>query len=325
MAQHPIRTPAQVRPSKRDLHGILIVDKPEGPTSHDVVAQLRRALGTRAIGHAGTLDPAATGVLVIAVGEATKLTAYLTGQDKAYIATVSFGRATSTLDAQGEVTEEGPLPPAFRAELESVTRGNSASGLLGRALDAELARTEQIPPAFSAIKQQGRPVHERARNGEIVDLPPRPIEVRSLEVLGAEANRLTIGLCVSKGYYVRSFARDLGIHLDCPAHLASLRRTASGPFSLAEAVASSSPPEFLLSSLLPLPLAACRALPYAGLTEAGTQRARQGKRLRPDDFSASPPGQLAAWLSPAGALVAIGEPNEEGAFVVRRGFVELPA
>lgn len=307
------------------LHGVLIVNKPSGPTSHDVVAGLRRSLRTRSVGHAGTLDPAATGVLVVAIGEATKLTPYLTSQDKSYEATVSLGSATTTLDAEGDVTSEESLPADLLEELRSLDErrdSDSPGTLLARAIDAELRREAQIPPAFSAIKQQGRPVHERARAGEAVELAPRPVRLRSVDLLGSEGQRLRMRLRVSKGYYVRSFARDFGEALGLPAHLSSLHRIASGAFSIEEAIAPSSPREALLAAIIPLAEAARRALPAATLTEAGVTRARQGKRLREDDFTAPPPSAIAAWFSPGGLLVAIGEPreDEEGGFAVRRGF-----
>lgn len=311
---------ARRRHSGGSPRGILVVDKPAGPTSHDIVAKLRRALGTRAIGHAGTLDPAATGVLVVAIGEATKLSPYLTAHDKTYLAAVSFGQATTTLDAEGEVTDEAPLPAAFATELESVARGEYVDGALARALDVERARTQQIPPAFSAIKQQGRPAHERARRGETVELAPREVAARSIEIIGVEENRLVVSLCVSKGYYVRSFARDLGQSLGLPSHLFSLRRTASGPFSVRDTIALSSSTEELFSAIIPLSEAACRALPSATLTSEGVERARHGKRLRLEDFLGPPPFERAAWLSPEGELIAVGEAGPEGGFYVRRGF-----
>lgn len=311
---------------RKELHGVLVVDKPAGPTSHDIVARLRRTLRTRAIGHAGTLDPAATGVLVVAVGEATKLSPYLTAHDKAYIATVAFGQATTTLDAEGEVTETRPLPPERAAELQRVADGAAPSGALAEALAGELERREQVPPAFSAIKQQGRPVHERARQGEVVELAPRPVKVGAIEVLGATASTLTARIEVSKGYYVRSFARDLGARLGVPAHLTSLRRIQSGPFSLDEAVDPSSSEEALRAALIPLADAACRALPCARLSAEGEKRARQGKRIRSIDFLSPPPhdAELSAWLSEQGALVAIGVKRSEGEYAVQRGFVENP-
>lgn len=302
------------------LHGVIVVHKPAGPTSHDIVAGLRRSLGTRAVGHSGTLDPAATGVLVVAIGEATKLTPYLTAQDKTYQATVSLGSATTTLDAEGAVTDEQPIPADLLDELRSIEKDGALPLAVGQAMEAELRREAQVPPAFSAIKQQGRPVHEKARIGEAVELEPRQVRLHSLELLGVDGHQLRFQLRVSKGYYVRSFARDVGESLGVPAHLSALYRIASGPFSIDEALPPSSTRDEWLAKLIPLAEAARRVLPGASLTEDGVVRARQGKRLCEADFSNPPPDTIAAWISPEGALVAIGEPHETGGFAVRRGF-----
>jgi len=203
------------------VHGVLVVDKPGGMTSHDVVARARRLFGTRAVGHAGTLDPMATGVLVLLFGEACKLSAYLTGQDKTYSAGVRFGSATDSLDADGRVTEERTLPAGWLAR-----------ETLDRALAVERARTLQVPPAVSAISEGGRRAYQRVRAGETVELAPRPVRVARLELLEWSDAGVDVELEVSKGYYVRAFARDLGATLGVPAHLGRLRRLTSGAFSL---------------------------------------------------------------------------------------------
>jgi len=293
--------------------GVLVVHKPRGPTSHDVVAQARRLLGTRAVGHAGTLDPMASGVLVLLVGEATKLSPYVTADSKVYRAIVAFGRSTHTLDAEGETTAEAPLPPGFPDPLA-----------LEAALQAERQRTEQVPPLVSALHVDGERAHRLARRGETPELPPRPVTLHRLELLRSGPDSVTVELAVGKGYYVRSFARDLGETLGVPAHLAALERRSSGPYGLESAIAwppAASPP------LLSLAEAACRALPKAILTAEGTTRARQGKQLTDADFESPPPAELAApsaWLGPDGALVAIGVRGADGAFQVVRGFREIP-
>ena len=291
--------------------GILVVHKPRGPTSHDIVAQARRLLGTRAIGHAGTLDPMATGVLLLLVGEATKLTDYLSLEDKEYTATVELGRATDTCDAEGTTTAEQPLPEGF-----------PDASSLDRALAGERDRHEQVPPAFSAISIGGQRAHRLARRGDAVELPPRPVTVKRLELLDCRradsggTARLRVSLTVSKGYYVRSFARDLGAALGVPAHLAALERTASGPYRLDSAVRwpPDAPPP-----LVPLETAACTALPPAHLTQTGEARARTGSVLGADHFASPPPAGLAAWLGEDGGLVAIGR-EAEGGYRVVRGF-----
>lgn len=305
-----------------ELHGALIVDKPRGPTSHDIVARLRRILREKRIGHAGTLDPMATGVLVILLGEGTKLAPYLTAADKRYTARVSFGVGTATLDAEGEAVASGEVPEDLLEEL----RSGSISGRLGAALREEIARTEQVPPAFSAIQIGGERSHDLARAGKAVELAPRVVAVRSCERIGSrvappDLPSVDLDVVVSKGYYVRSLARDLGDRLGVPAHLSMLRRTASGAFDVATAAAIEAPVEELRAALLPLADAVRRALPSATLSGEGVVRARQGKRLTASDFVGDPPPPEgpAAWVDPSARLVAIGE-GREGSFVVLRGF-----
>lgn len=293
--------------------GVLVVDKPVGPTSHDIVAQARRWYGTRSVGHAGTLDPAASGVLVLMFGEAKKLSSYLTAQSKAYIADVCFGRATDSLDASGATIAEQPLPSDWPPADE-----------LAAALEAERSRTAQLPPVVSAIKLGGRPAHRRVRAGESVELAPRPVQVEAIELLELQSNFARFSLSVSKGYYVRAFARDLGEHLGVPAHLSGLRRTRSGAWTLTDAVSWPSPWQAVGN---PPPMiaavdAAAACLPSASLTLDGVLRARQGKTLLESDFSTPPAGQqVHAWFSPERHLVALGH-SEHGVFRVLRGFRE---
>lgn len=302
-------------------HGVLVVDKPVGPTSHDVVGKARRKLGTRRVGHAGTLDPMASGVLVLLVGEGTKLGPYLTAQWKRYRARVTFGLATDTLDREGRETARAEIPAWLREELAAIESGAAPGPRLAAAFLAELARTAQIPPAFSAIKVDGRRSYDRARKGEEVDLPEREVTLRAIAPAGADPAGdlpfLDVDLDVSKGYYVRSFARDLGAHLDLPAHLGGLRRTASGPFTLERAVALDA---IQASSLVPVPAAAVEALPSGQLTDEGAIRAHHGKPLSEADFVILPPlGEASAWLDTAGRLVAVGT-RKATEFISQRGF-----
>ncbi|HLM75398.1 MAG TPA: tRNA pseudouridine(55) synthase TruB [Polyangiaceae bacterium] len=325
------------------MSGVLVVDKPLKLTSHDVVARARRALGTKRVGHAGTLDPMASGVLVLLAGEATKLAPFLTAHDKRYEATVTLGAATDTLDAAGSITAEADVPGELLEQIQRAIalakeRGQVAdedlareAPLLYEALEAERARTEQTPPAYSAIKVAGQRSYDRARSGEAIDLEPRPVRVISLRLLpgdidsggAAHAARpaLNLELEVSKGYYVRSFARDLGEHLGVPAHLSALRRTRSGPFNVEGALPLSAGPEALRAALVPVEQAAAESLPAARLTEIGAARARDGKPMSPADFTAPPPdtGELSAWIDPSGELVAVGL-VEGSRLVIRRGF-----
>lgn len=301
--------------------GVLVIDKPSGPTSHDVVARLRRALGTRRIGHAGTLDPMASGVLVVLVGEATKLAPYLTAEDKRYEARVALGAATDTLDAEGEVTATGEVPGWLVAEIAEVAAGGAAPRL-AEVLAAEAARRAQVPPVYSAIHVGGRRSHALARAGAAVELEARPVEVRSIAIAGATADppALALAIDVTKGYYVRSLARDLGARLGVPAHLAALRRTASGGFVIAEAAPPDAGREALGAAMLPVEEAARRSLPVATLTGAGALRAARGQPLGAGDFVAAPEGAgPSAWLDGDGRLIAVGAPAA-GGFSVLRGF-----
>lgn len=307
-AQPPVRASARPSPD-----GVVIVDKPEGPTSHDVVAKIRRALKTRKVGHAGTLDPMATGVLVVAVGEATKLVPWLTLEDKAYEATIRLGIATDTLDAMGRETEQKPIPPAL-------LDGGLASPLLEAAVAHERARTSQMPPAFSAIRIGGERAHAIARRGEQPALVARDVAVRSLDVLALDqvdgAVFLRVRVDVIKGYFVRALARDLAEALGTVGHLTALRRTQSGPFTIREAVPLDRMAE---DALLSLDAAAARALPASRLTAEAVRAARDGKRLDPTHLT-DPRPEPSSWFDEEGRLVAIGEVGADGFGRVLRGF-----
>jgi len=209
--------------------GLLVVDKPVGPTSFDVVARVRRLLGVAKAGHTGTLDPLASGVLAVCLGECVKLQGWLAEGDKAYDATVAFGVATTTEDAEGEVVARGD--PAGLSE-----------AAIRAALPRFLGEIEQVPPMFSAVRVGGRRLHQAARAGEEVARAPRRVRVDAFELVALEAPaggiaRALVRVRCGKGTYVRTLAADLGRAVGVPAHLAALRRTAAGPFTLAEAVA----------------------------------------------------------------------------------------
>jgi tRNA pseudouridine55 synthase len=304
--------------------GVLVLDKPRGPTSHDVVARVRRALGVRGVGHAGTLDPMATGVLVIAVGEATKLVSWLTAEDKSYEATIALGVATDTLDAEGVEVCRAPLDAAVTAALLAWRAGSPAPPLLEAALAAERARTTQVPPAFSAVKSAGERAYTRARRGDDVALAARPVRVERLELTACAAApaSLSVALDVAKGYYVRALARDLARALGTVGHLTSLRRIRSGSFVSGEALDPDTPAEGLRARLEPIARAAARVLPVCALTDNGAREARHGRPVLPADLgtlAAVAPGPH-AWLDADGELVAIGAIDETGRGRVLRGF-----
>lgn len=319
--------------------GVVIVDKPKGPTSHDVVAVLRRTFRTRQVGHCGTLDPMATGVLVVAVDEGTKLVPFLTSEDKGYEATLRLGVTTDTLDAEGTVTDERSLSGALEEALRHLATDASETALaplLRDALRLERGRSEQVPPVFSAVRIDGERAHVLARRGEAPVMPSRPVGVVALEILGggiAPEPHLRLRLAVTKGYFVRSLARDLAEALGTVGHLTALRRTRSGAFDLSRATsvdalfpADGRPVpvedparEAIRLSLLPLANAASMALPVSRLTAQGVLFAGHGKRVAASDLEAPHPTP-SAWLDAEGALVAIGEAAEDGTGRVLRGF-----
>jgi tRNA pseudouridine55 synthase len=203
--------------------GILVVDKGRGATSFDVVAIVRRCLDVRRIGHAGTLDPDATGVLPILVGEATKLTPYLVDQDKEYVATLRFGVTTDTHDVTGRVLSEAPVIDLTTARLEQACR-------------AFVGPIQQVPPMYSAVHHQGRRLYELAREGIEVERAPREVVIRSITIEKVDGPRATLRIVCGKGTYVRVLAADLGATLGCGAAVESLVRSRVGPFDLRDAV-----------------------------------------------------------------------------------------
>lgn len=205
------------------LHGFLVIDKPAGWTSHDVVARVRRLTGERRIGHAGTLDPAATGVLPLAVGSATRVVEYLSDASKTYRAEMTFGVETDTFDGDGRVVATGDSAGLTRPDVE------------GR-LSAFRGTIEQVPPMHSAIKVDGRRLYELARRGEEVDRPPRQVTISCLELVAWEPPVATLVVDCSKGTYVRALAHDLGAAVGTGAYLSDLVRLRTGPFGLDDAV-----------------------------------------------------------------------------------------
>ncbi len=299
--------------------GLLVVDKPAGWTSHDVVGRVRRLCRTRKVGHAGTLDPMATGVLVLGVGRATRLLTYLVGCDKAYAATVRLGQATVTDDAEGEVLE------SLGVEVDAVLEGlpDAVAALTGAIL--------QRPSAVSAIKVAGERAYARVRAGEQVDLPARPVTVTRFEVVRHRADvvdsqtvlDIDIEVEVSSGTYVRALARDLGQALGCGGHLTALRRTRVGGLDLGQA----HPLEELTAvdqaggaqPLVPLAEAAAATFPSRVLTPVEARKVSMGQRIA----SAQPgrQGPVAA-VSEDGVLVAL---LDEEASTARSLVVFAPA
>jgi tRNA pseudouridine55 synthase len=302
------------------MDGVLVIDKPEGITSHDVVSAARRILGEKRIGHTGTLDPLATGVLPLACGRATRLVRFLTASDKDYEATIVFGVTTDTLDVMGEETSRSGAAPS--------------RDVLIRALETFRGESMQVPPAYSAKKIAGRRAYEMARRNEPVELEPVRVRISRLDLLETTGDRCRLALTSSAGFYVRSLVRDLGERCGTGACLEALRRTRSGDFVIDEAIdldslgrvreaalqqAAATPghsrdkarianPD-LETLLIPMEKL-LPAFPAATVTAEGLSRVSHGQQVRPVDLAGPAPAP-GAWVrlhDTDGALVALATP-----------------
>jgi tRNA pseudouridine55 synthase len=280
--------------------GILVVDKPTGPTSHQVVNVVRRGTGIRKVGHAGTLDPRASGVLVLCLGAATRLSEYLSTSEKRYEAVVRFGAATETYDAEGEILHETDYIPS-KTEIEEI-------------LDEFRGEIQQVPPPYSAIKIRGKKAYELARAGEDPKLEPREVNILDLKIVGYKKPDLALEIECSAGTYIRSLAHDLGTRLNSGAHLESLRRIKAGPFTISDAVPL---PKlevgFMVNKWERYVYPAANALPdfpVVHITHEQIDLIRHGLRIPARD------GQdgMARGLDQDGELVAILELVDDGAF-----------
>lgn len=269
--------------------GILLLDKPQGPTSHDLVSRTRRAMSTRKVGHAGTLDPMATGLMILGVESSTRLLTYLVGLDKEYQATIRLGQATTTDDAEGEIRT-------------SVDAGRVTDAAIADAIATLTGVISQVPSSFSAIKVDGRRAYDRARSGEDVVLRARTVTVSAFEVAAVRAEGslidLDVRVAVSSGTYVRALARDLGSALGVGGHLTALRRTRIGPFGIAEAV---DPDGDLPAALLSPAVVARRLFPVAEFDDDGVRALSHGKRVPVPIADAA----AVAALGPDGRLAGI--------------------
>lgn len=279
-------------PSPGAPEGGLVIDKPAGMTSHDVVAGVRRALGQPRVGHAGTLDPMATGVLPLLLGRATRLAQFVSSADKTYLATVRFGQATTTYDAEGD-----PVGPASRVTLERQALERLLEGFRGRQI--------QSPPAVSAKRVGGTRAYVLARSTPDLQLPPVPVEVHALTLVGLGGADAQLRLEVSAGYYVRSLAHDLGVALGTGAHLAALRRERSGSFTLEQAVPLREvleAPAAVMPRVIP-PLDLLPDLPRVAVDATAAAQIAHG---RPVEGPVAGAGQ-ACLVGPDGRLLALAE------------------
>lgn len=271
------------------MTGFILVDKPPGPTSHDVVDAVRRALRIRRVGHAGTLDPPASGLVVVAVGPATRLLRYVQDLPKTYETRARLGITTTTLDADGEVVATRPV------DVDEAAVREAAAAFLGD--------IDQTPPAVSAIKVGGERAYRRAARGEEVALEPRRVRIHELEVIGVHHEGFELKVVCSSGTYIRSLVADIGERLGCGAHVTALRRTAIGPLTVQEAVAPSAVgPDTLLTVEQGL-----RHLPLVTLDDAAASRAANGRQVEA--------------TAPEGLVLLRGPDGPVGVFEARQGIV----
>jgi tRNA pseudouridine55 synthase len=291
------------------MNGVLIVDKPTGCTSHDVVQRVRKAIRQRSVGHAGTLDPLATGVLVVAIGEGTKLVSHLQSDDKRYEVSIALGAETDSLDADGEVIDTADVPKLDRAAVE-------------QALKPFIGRQPQTAPKLSAIKIGGTPLHRRMRRGEEVEAPVREVELYEATVVDVGQETIGLRLHCGKGFYVRSLARDLARALGTLGYVKHLRRTASGPFSIDSALYGDQMTAEEIEGRLISLREACSTLRRVELSDDGVAHARHGRPIGPEvivstGWQEASPEEPLALFAPDGEPVALGRRVDEGVRVVR--------
>jgi len=286
------------------MNGLIVIDKPEGKTSFDVVAEVRRRLKLKKAGHTGTLDPMATGVLPVCLGEATRLAPFILEGDKTYEATLLLGAATDSQDRTGKIIARAEVPALCRADIE-------------KALQRFRGEIDQTPPMFSAVRVDGRHLYELAREGKEVERQTRRVTVHDFELVELASPRLRLKIRCSKGTYVRTLGHDLGEALGCHAHLTALRRTESGGFTLDQSVrlddlARLSPVE--VASRVLTPSQALGFLPAIEIPSELVTRLVQGQRLpiAALKIDPGPDGQRARLLSQEGGLLAVAEWNGGG-------------
>ena len=298
---------ARRRSHGRDVSGIVLLDKPVGMTSNAALQQVKRLFNANKAGHTGSLDPLASGLLPICLGEATKVSGFLLDADKAYLGTCKLGVRTTTADAEGEVIEQGPVGDLSIAQVEEVLKQFKGP-------------IEQIPPMHSAIKQNGQPLYKLAHQGKTVERKPRAVEIYTLDVLRLEGDELDISMHCSKGTYVRTLAEDVGQALGCGAHLSALRRTLVGPFDIEQAVTlvqlqERAAQDFAALDEVMLPIDyALRDWPEVSLSEDSAYYLCRGQAIQ------VPQAPTSGWvrLSSGERFLGVGEILEDGRVAPRR-------
>ena len=274
------------------LHGFVVIDKPSGITSHDVVAKLRKTLGTKRVGHAGTLDPMATGVLVVGVNNATKFLQYITEGKKGYLATIRLGQSTTTDDKEGDV-------------IDSISPENISTGEIERLLALQVGKVMQVPSKVSAIKINGERAYDLVREGKEVEIPAREVEIYELNILDIRKSEfidIDISVTCSAGTYIRAIARDLGAQLGVGGHLIALRRNLVSPFGLADCSTLENP------RILPLTEVISKIMPVRRVDLAEISELKFGRALQKSEFSG-----VGVAVTHDGDVAAIIENREYGA------------
>ncbi|MBN9503856.1 MAG: tRNA pseudouridine(55) synthase TruB [Armatimonadetes bacterium 55-13] len=265
--------------------GIILINKEKGCTSHDVVNAVRRKFSTRRVGHAGTLDPLATGLLVVAVGPATRFLQYLPLEPKEYVAQIKFGKATSTFDEEGEVTSEGPVP-------------DDLSGAIQEVMPQFLGLISQLPPMYSAVKIDGKPLYHYARQGKTLEREPRRVHIEQFEITQMSQDSVEARILCSGGTYIRSLAHDLGEAIGAGAHLTGLHRSRVGRFTDGQATAlTDATPDMLISLREALP-----PMPLIQLDETQVHQIREGRQIGLESPTGS---RLVALLEPGGNVFSV--------------------
>ncbi len=262
-----------------------MIDKPGGITSHDVVSRVRKRLDVRRVGHSGTLDPLATGLLVVAVGPATRFLQYVQQEPKEYVCTFRFGVETDTFDSEGDTVKEGDVPEDLAARIAAE-------------LPSFVGKIDQIPPMFSAVKRDGKPLYVYARKGEEVEREPRKVSITEFRLLDIEGPDARFRIVCSRGTYVRTLAQDLGSKVGCGAHVAAIRRTRVGRFRIEDAVNLD---DASASDLVPLS-EALEPMPMVQLTDGQVQLVQNGNFVRRDGL---PSEQTAALTDSDGNVVCV--------------------
>jgi tRNA pseudouridine55 synthase len=293
------------RKKGRDIHGMLLLDKSAGMTSNGAVQRVKRLFQANKVGHTGSLDPIATGLLPLCLGEATKLSSFLLNTDKRYFTRVRLGQATTTADSEGEILAEKPVPLLDAALLESI-------------LQPFRGEIEQLPPMYSALKHQGRKLYELARKGVEVERQPRPVNIYELRLLGFGPDWLELDVHCSKGTYIRTLADDIGAALGCGGHVEQLRRTAVGTFTLAQSVSfehlETLTDEERLNYLLPFS-AIAEELPAFSLANDVAFFLRKGQPVFAPN---APTAGLLRLFTRDGAFIGVGEVTDDGMIAPRR-------